>query len=67
MVLHDACVGACFCVVLPSMCLDDIKLGLGSCVVPFWERAANSVNSLFSLYYVYLLSVLFLIFIFHIC
>ena len=43
------------------MRLDDIKLGLGSCVVPFWERADYSFNHLFSLYYVYLLSVLFLI------
>ena len=30
----------------PSMCLNDIKLGLGSCVATFWERAAHSVNRL---------------------
>ena len=34
---------------LPAMCLDDFKLGLGSCVTTFWERAAHSVNILFSL------------------
>ena len=33
----------------PSMCLDNFKLGLGSCVTIFWERAVHSVNLLFSL------------------
>ena len=34
----------------PSMCLSDIKVGLGSCVAIFWERAAHSVNRMMSLY-----------------
>ena len=33
----------------PSMCLDYIWLGSGSCVATFWERAAYSVNRMFSL------------------
>ena len=33
----------------PSMCLDDIQLGLGSCEASFWERAAHPVNHIFSL------------------
>ena len=36
--------------VSPSMCLDDIQLGLGS----FWERATHSVNRVFSFYHVIL-------------
>ena len=28
----------------PFMCLDDIKLSLGSGVAPFWERVAHSVS-----------------------
>ena len=40
--------------VSPSMCLDDIQLGLGIRESTFWERAAYSVNRMFSLYYVHL-------------
>ena len=39
--------------ILPSTCQDDIKLGFGSYVATFWERATHSVNCSFSLYYVY--------------
>ena len=31
---------------LPSMCLDDIKLGIGIPVATFWKRAAHRVCSL---------------------
>ena len=31
------------------VCLVGIKLGLGSCVLTFWERAAHSVNRVFFL------------------
>ena len=34
---------------LPSMCLDDIELGLGSYVATFREIAAPVVNRIFSL------------------
>ena len=43
----------------PFMCLDDIKLGLGSGVATFWERVAHSVSNSFCLYSVYLLFWLF--------
>ena len=35
----------------PSVCLDDIMLGLGTRVVTFWERAAHSVYNMFFLYF----------------
>ena len=38
----------------PSVCLNDIYLGLGSRVATFWERAAHLVNRMFSLYFVIL-------------
>ena len=37
----------------PSVCLDDIKVGLGNSVATFWERAAHSVYRLLSLYFGY--------------
>ena len=43
---------------VPSMCLDDIKLGLGSSVAIALERAPFSVNHMFSLYYVFFLFLL---------
>ena len=45
MVLYVACFGVSFFVLFsPSMCLDDIKLGLGSFMATFWERATYAVN-----------------------
>ena len=35
----------------PSVCLDDIKLGLGKWVATFWERSAHSIYHIFSLYF----------------
>ena len=42
-----------FCTVSPSVCLDEIYLGLGSLVVTFWERATHSVKRMFSLLYLF--------------
>ena len=39
--------------VSPSLCLDDILLGLGCRVATFWERAAHSVKHMFSLLYLF--------------
>ena len=48
-VLYVPCFGVSFCTVSPSMCLDDIYLGLGSWVATIRESPAHSVNRLFSL------------------
>ena len=36
---------------LPSVCLGDILLGLGSRVATFWEKAAHLVHRVLSLYF----------------
>ena len=55
MILYVACFCVNFCAFSPSMCLDAIKLGLGSRVTTFWERAAHSAKRSFSaLYHVHL-------------
>ena len=36
LVLYVACFGVSFCVVSPSMCLDGVKLDLGSGAATFW-------------------------------
>ena len=41
----------------PSICLDDIKLSLGSCVVIFWERAARSVIHMISVLCIFIILV----------
>ena len=46
-----ACFGVSFCTVLPSVCLGDILLGLGSIVATFWEKAAHLVYRVLSLYF----------------
>ena len=38
-----------FCTVSPSMCQDDIYVGLCNRVAIFWERAAPPVNRMSSL------------------
>ena len=43
MVHYVPCFGFSFCTVSPSVCRDDIYLGLGSLVVTFFERAAHSI------------------------
>ena len=47
MALYGSCFGVSFCTISPSVCLDEIYLGLGSLVVTFWERATHSVNRMF--------------------
>ena len=53
MVLHVPCFGVRFCTVSPSVCLDDVYLGLGSGVATFWKRAVYSANLVFSLLYLF--------------
>ena len=47
-VLYVVCFCVGFVLFSHSLCLDDIKLGLGtcSCEATFWERAAHSNNRL---------------------
>ena len=42
MVLYVAFLVSVSLLLSPSMCLDGIYLGLGSCVAIFWETAAHS-------------------------
>ena len=41
---YVACFGAISVRLSPTMCLDDIKLGVGSCTATFYEKAPLSVN-----------------------
>ena len=49
MVLYVPCFGVSFCTVSPSVCLDDIYLGLGSLVAIFWEELLIQSTIMFSL------------------
>ena len=47
-----SCSRISFCAVLPSVCVDNIQLGIGSCQSgTFWEKAAHSVYRVFSVYF----------------
>ena len=47
-----SCSRISFCAVLPSVCVDNIQLGIGSCQSgTFWEIAAHSVYRVFSVYF----------------